>query len=180
MIITPNRNIVKRTVLPPKEADRKPAFKRNPLGKYTFPTQDNVPPGIYISKIDAVIESKTRKGEDSYDVCYRIADAVSCYKKVNGLLPADEEIEYHYIRQRYVYGTEFDDQFVEAMYNTGVVDDEFDFKDVIGITEKINLIYKADGGLGSIDKRVPTSKKALKQQYQAQMAMYSDEEEYVD
>lgn len=174
------RNIVKRTVIKNNEREKKIKFKKSCLGKYQFPIETNVPPGLYISKIEAICQSCTKRGEQSYDVCYRIASLSACYRKANGILSQGEEVNYYFIKQRYVYGSDYDAMFIEAMHNTGIVDDEFDADDVIGITEKISLIYKSDGGLGSIDKRCPITRKDLKEEYQERLALYSQSEELID
>ena len=180
MIITPKRNIIRRNKVEIRRNSEELTFKRTSACKYQFPVEENVPAGYYVSRIEEIHRSVTKNGEASYDVCYKIADLSMCYKKANNLLGDNEKLTYYYIKQRYVYDSDFDYEFVEAMYNAGA-EDSFSASDVIGITEKISLIYKVDGGLGSIDKRIPISRKDLVAEYKKLKSQYCEyDDEYTD
>lgn len=179
MIITRKRNFKKISPISKDNETLKLIVKRNATSMYRFPEEESVPPGLYVSKIIDVLPSRTRSNMPAYDVCYKILDFYVSYKLANKLPVKKEEICFYYIRQRYPKDHDCAKAFEDAMYNAGIGDDEeLNLKDAIGVTEKIKLVYKSEGTLGSIDKRMPIRKKDLKDAYKAEMLkkrLYQDE-----
>lgn len=130
-------------------------LKRNGLGKYKFPLEPNVPEGVYISKIAHVQQSVTNKGTPAIEVYYDFKPLNQCKREVNGWAkPTDKKITHH-IKQKYPKGTEYYDEFIDAMSEALETDDEFELEAIKGVDEVVFLKYKTDGGLGNIDQRKP-------------------------
>ena len=149
----------------------KPAFiiKKSATSEYKFPFADKVPPGHYFSQVMAVYESKTRKNESSFDVCYKIRDYHYCYKKANNLPWSGKKPKCYYIKLRYPVDSDYGDDFFDAMYNAGACDDELDPQEAIGVTEHILLSYESDDAIGNIAERVPCTCDDLQEKYRIKL-----------
>lgn len=132
-------------------------LKRNGLGQYKFPLEHAVPEGVYVSKIAHVKHSVTGKGTPAIEVYYDLKPYDQCKREVNGWAkPTDKKVTHH-IKQKYPEGTEYYDEFVDAMADALCADDDddFEFDAIKGVDELVFLKYKTDGGLGNIEKRKP-------------------------
>lgn len=124
------------------------------LGKYKYPVFDKVPSGWYVSRIDAAKYGTTSSGKPCIDVYYKIEHESQCYQRVNGLIKDDYEMEYSYIKQSYPEGTQFYDDFVDAMFES-LGNNKFSLSEIIGVTERIGISYRPHSDIGGIDERCP-------------------------
>lgn len=130
-------------------------LKSNGLGKYKFPTYDEVPSGTYYSKIVKVQDSNTRAGIYAIEVMYEIRDAIICYKIANKMMVDDGKSGIYYIRQKYPEDTVYYNQFVDAMYKAlDKEDEEINFCELEGVTEQIKLSYDKSN-YGGYSERTP-------------------------
>ena len=111
-----------------------------PVTVYDFPRQERVPGGYYFSEIIDVQPCVSSKGKKCLDVVYQLW---GFHKKLGD----------HIIRLRYPEGSQPLHDLYKAMLNAGVAPGP-NMKDAIGVTEKINLIYETEDGIGSIYQRV--------------------------
>ena len=152
--ISMNTNVVKsREKVEPIVKKPPRNFKSKGLGKYKYPNCYEIPAGKYFSKITDVRFSKTQTGKDAVEVFYEIKDGKTCYEIANGIIPNDTENKPYYIKQKYIEGTKYHDEFTDSMAEAL---EEYTFKvdKVIGVTEFITLSYdKSD--IGGFSDRTP-------------------------
>lgn len=146
-------------------------LKSNGYGKYKFPIYDDVPAGNYFSEVKAANPTITKSGKEAVEVFYEIKDGTTCYKIANGILPEDAENKPYYIKQVYPEGSQYYDNFVDSMAEA-LNKDEFDYNDIVGITEYNTLSYDK-GDVGGFSKRMPFNFEDFIEENQ------EDEEDYV-
>ena len=139
-------------------ATQKDSFQSNaPLmlqstgrGKYRLPQEDEIPADTYVSRIMAATETVTRSGKKAIEVLYKLQQYTECYREVNGLSNCDYSY-YYYIKQIYTYGTQFYDEFVDAMANALNITrgNTFTLEQIVGITEAVKLGYYGNSKFGS-------------------------------
>lgn len=119
---------------------------------YSYPYETDVPEAWYYSII-ADVKKPSICSKSCIDVYYKIVPVQKLNAYHNGYIDA-ENIDYYYIRQRYIEDSIYYREFCSAMYNALGIK-KFKIKDLIGVTEGFHLIYKKDGGIGSIEERRP-------------------------
>lgn len=146
------------------------------LGKYEFPTYDKVPGGWYFSEIKEAKWIVSKAGKDALEVYYKIEDAGTIYKIVNGRLPDTEKIKTYYIKQIYIKGSPRYNTFVDSMAEE-LKCVEFEVEDVLGITEHAKLVYD-QGDIGGFRQRNPFKREWYHESEEAQEdEMYEEYEE---
>lgn len=147
------------------------------LGKYEFPTYNKVPGGEYFSEIKEARRTVSAKGKETIEVYYKIEDASTIYKIANGSLPATTKVDAYYIKQSYPIDTTYCDEFIDSMAEA-LGYDEFDIKDVVGVTEHVKLSY-GSGNMGGFSKRIPFEREWYEELEKDQPEETNDEIELV-
>ena len=120
-------------------------FKSNGYGKFKYPTYEEVPSGEYFSKIVAAEDSITSNGKYAIELLYEIISLQECYKIVNGLMSEKDTDAVIYIRIKLSESNPYYQIFIDSMSRAlDKGDEEFEVKDLKGITEHITLAYNGD------------------------------------
>ncbi len=130
-------------------------FKSNGYGKYEYPIYGKVPWGEYFSKIVRVKDTTTKAGEPAIEVFYDIRDFGVCYKIANRWINDNETDGFYYIKQKYKIDSKAYEKFVDLMAQIlKKGDSEFEYEEIIGITEHIKLDYNSKN-YGEFIERTP-------------------------
>ncbi len=130
-------------------------LKSTGRSKYNFPRYGEIPAGNYFSTIMDARFMTTSSGKESVEVCYKMIDAVFCYKYVNGILPVDAKPKKHYVKQVYPLDSVYYDAFTDKM-GKALNKVNFHIDEIIGITEYISLAYdNSNSNIGGIKDRKP-------------------------
>lgn len=129
-------------------------FKNSGYGKYKYPKNNEIPDGQYFSKVVRVRDTSTNSGKPAIEVFYDIRDAVVCYKIANGWIADNGMDGIYHIRQKYAEDSSYYEDFVDSMAKAlNNYDYDFDYEDVVGVTEHITFNYY--GNFGSYAARMP-------------------------
>lgn len=129
-------------------------FKSKGYGKFTYPTYDKVPSGDYFSKIISAEDSTTSNGNYAIEFCCEVRSIHDCYKIANGLMSENDTDGVFYIRTKLSEKSPYYQIFVDSMSEAlDKGDEEFEAKDLQGITEHITLAY--NGEYANYIKRIP-------------------------
>lgn len=120
--------------------------------EYVYPKEEDVPEAWYYSVIKDVKKSST--GIKPYiDVYYKIVSVQKLNAYMDEYIKADKVV-YHYIRQRYTIDNPYyRDLCISMKKALGM--EEFKKSMMINVTEGFHLVYKKEGGIGSIESRRP-------------------------
>ena len=153
-IIRKPRNVVIRRPVPQVKSSHS---KKLGYGKYVLPYDENIPAGMYYSKVVHIEETTTRAGKLAKVIFYNISVFSEVYQKINGLMPDDKPLKILFIKQVYPIDSDPYRVFLESMYNALEIDYEDDVEETefIGITEVISIGYTSKTGVGGINKRNP-------------------------
>lgn len=129
------------------------------LGKYTFPVEEDVPTGYYISKIVSAESCLTRSGDQAIEVFYEIEPFRQYINRVKGLAEENFCDIHHYIKQKYPLNREHFKRFVDAMARALDKDIGVGFlaEKVVGVEEYIHIEYPDGQHFGCITDRAPLS-----------------------
>ena len=134
------------------------------LGRYRFPVWDEVPEGLYYTKIIETREKITKDGRQAIEVFYEIQNAYYCNAIANGYSANRMDDKVYCIKQVYPKGEdryyEFTDSMTEAL-GLGY-GDAFYPEDVIGLTELARLTYMKGIDIGGFKGRRPFGPKDFK------------------
>ena len=121
---------------------------------FYYPKEDEVPSGKYFSKIYDACLGFDKYNREVMDVYYVLQPEVECFKKENGMT-TDETTE-HYVKQRYVVGSERYDRMIESVTaSLGIgYNEEFNVEDMVGATERVLLTYSGEDCIGGFEKRI--------------------------
>ena len=125
---------------------------RSKASKYNFIKYDEVPPGYYLSEIRAVCNTKNRKGQPTFDVCYEIVDAYKYYayrhKRIN-----KSELKFYCVKERFPLEGACTDRFISLLCDEYGFNDEINGDDLIGLCEVYSIGYDDDSAIGNITDR---------------------------
>lgn len=130
---------------------------------YKYPMCGEVPPGYYKSVIEKVRETTTKSGKVGVEVCYKIEPFCQVYQDAKGKIDKGDKV-FYYIKQLYIYGSPYFDNFVKAMTKHLKLknDDEFNDINLMGIEEAIDISYNDYSEIGGIKQRVPYTFEIIK------------------
>lgn len=149
------RNI-KKTSAVKRDVSIKPRkHKSNGFGKYQYPICGVVPAGYYVTRIMHAEDVVNNQGKDASVIYYKLEPFQQCYQRIFELLPNGYQEKYYYIKQQYVFGSKFYNEFVESMTDALYAEDGFDIEDTIGVEEYVELSYKDYSDIGGFDSRYP-------------------------
>jgi len=120
--------------------------------EYVYPKEEDVPESWYCSVIKDV-KKPAEYIKPCIDVYYKIVAVQKLNAYCDGYIKA-EEVVYHYIRQRYTIDSIYYRNWATSM-SKALGLHEFKLNKTIGVTEGFRLVYKKDGGIGSIENRRP-------------------------
>ena len=136
----------------------KKAFHSNNYGKYSLPLCGEVPGSYYFSTVKHARPTKTQAKDDAIEVLYEMKYGPTIYKIANKIVPKDTHIETYYVKQIYIIGSTYFEEFVDAMADCiGLID--FDYEDVKNVTEYVELGYGDKSDIANIKVRCPMTSK---------------------
>ena len=151
-------------------------LKRVTKTDFEFIFKNNVPAGKYESIIEKLKEVTTKRGFPAVEVCYEL-------KSLGGT-----SSQTYKVKQVYPEGTEYYGDFVKAMEDAinASDDQEISFDDLIGVTEKVTVMYPNNGNWGTFTDRKPLEKATAEvseisnNQIQSLLSDYDEDDEFDD
>lgn len=152
------------------------SLKREKVVNFEFIFKNNIPAGKYESTIEKLKEVTTKRGFPAVEVCYEL-------KSLGGT-----SSQTYKVKQVYPEGTEYYDDFVKAMVDAinASDDQEISFDDLIGVTEKVTVMYPNNGNWGTFTDRKPLEKATTEvseisnNQIQSLLSDYDEDDEFDD
>ena len=125
---------------------------RSKASKYHFIKYNEVPPGYYLSEIRAVCNTKTKKNQPAFDVCYEVVDAYQYYAYKRNRIEKNDLNLYH-IKERFPLECACTDEFISLLCDEYGFDDEINGDELVGLTELYSIGYDRDDAFGAIRDR---------------------------
>lgn len=90
-------------------------FKSSGKGIYKYPNYDDIPAGKYIARIVDMEDTITSKGKKAINVYYYIEELFQCSRRCKNNLPKNYVEKSYYIKQTYVCGTTYCEDFLDSV-----------------------------------------------------------------